>query len=163
MSDDIELINSHDRWHDLGIQHHSRRIAGGCQPLGDGIQVARSPDRDAVQPDGAAQRGEVDVREPHDVERVALRSEVVHFGAIRGVVVDHDQHPQAESRHRLQVGQPNQCTPVAKCRHRQLLRPRKSRADTDENWSKNPDQGAQYSPTDGRPVVAGVFVRSGRR
>ena len=47
---------------------------------------------------------------------MAMRSEVVHLGAVRGVVVDDNQHAQTKPRDRLEVRQPEQRTPVAQRR-----------------------------------------------
>ena len=60
---------------------------------------------------------------------MAVRPEVVDLGAVRRVVVDHDQHPQPEARHRLELRQRHHRAAVAERRHGQPVRPGHRRAD----------------------------------
>ena len=69
------------------------------------LQVLHAADGGAAQAHRAAERGEVRLGKLDDVERVAVRPEVVHLGAVGGIVVDHDQHAQAQPRDGLEVRQ----------------------------------------------------------
>src|SRR5712691_3780447 len=53
---------------------------------------------------------------------MSMRSEMVHLGAVGGVVVDDDQHPQSEPRHGLEVSESEHGTPVAEGRDSQTVR-----------------------------------------
>src|SRR5207247_9123143 len=76
---------------DLGVDEQ-RPLAGAGQPVGYGRQVRRVAPGHPLEPEPAADRGDVGRREPDDIEGIAVRPEVVHLRAVRTVVVDDPHH-----------------------------------------------------------------------
>ena len=117
-----------NRRHHLGIHDHPWRITLR-KPIADLREVETLADRRASQAHGAAEGGEVDIGKLDQVQWMTMWSEVVDLGSIRGVVVDDDEHSQAEPRDRLEVRQADQCAAVAERSHGQSVWSRDSRAD----------------------------------
>src|SRR5690349_10021377 len=93
------------------------------QPVPDRGQVVRAAHGQGVAAEAAADRGDVGGREPDRAERVPVRAEVVHLGAVGLVVVDHDDHAQAEPDRGLQLADAHQRAAVAQRGHGQPVRP----------------------------------------
>jgi hypothetical protein len=77
----------------------------------------------------AVDRREVGVGELGEVDRVSLRAEVVHLGAVRGVVVDHDQQRQTETHGGLELGERHHRAAVAERGDAEPVGPRHGGAD----------------------------------
>ena len=101
----------------------SGRVARAVQPVPHRAQVVRAAHGDALAAEPAPDLGDVGRREPDRVQRIAVRPEVVHLGAVGLVVVDHDHHGQAEPDHGLQLADAHQRPAVAQRRDRQPVRP----------------------------------------
>src|SRR6266511_4941701 len=79
--------------HHLGVDEQRGAPRAG-QPLGGTVEVGDGPYVDRRAAEAAADRGDVGRREGDGVQRVAVRAEVVHLGAVGIVVVHHDHHGQ---------------------------------------------------------------------
>ena len=112
---------------DLGVEHE-----GPSGAASQSRRPSRSSSERAVrpwQPAARAERGEVGVGELGEVDGLAHRAEVVDLGAVRGVVVDDDEHRQAEAPERLELGQRHQRAAVAERGDGQAVGPRDRRPD----------------------------------
>ena len=101
--------------------------SGPSRSASQGSIAARSSSPRTVTParaGGRGQRGEVGVGELHELDRVAVRAEVVDLRAVGGVVVDHDEHRQPQAGERLELGQRHQRAAVAEAGDGQAVRPR---------------------------------------
>jgi hypothetical protein len=107
---------------DLGVDEQ-RALARAVQPAADRGQVGRIAHRDPLEPEAAADRGDVGRREPHGIQRLAVRPEVVHLRPVGLVVVDDHHHRQPQPRDRLEFAHAHQRAAVAERGHREPVRP----------------------------------------
>ena len=117
---------------DLCVDHDRAGGRAGSaprEPVRERCEIAGGAHRDGLGADGPADRGEVGIGELGQVDGVAQRPEVVHLGAVGGVVVDDDRHREAEAHGSLELGQRHHRAAVAECRHAQPVGARDRRAD----------------------------------
>src|SRR5216683_3161254 len=107
---------------DLGVDDERTRPRP-VEPGPHRAEVLVAPNRHAVAAESAPDPGEVSGREPHGVERVPFGCEMVHLRAVRRVVVDHDDHGQAEPDHGLELADPHQRAAVAEGGDGKAVRP----------------------------------------
>ncbi len=96
-------------------------------PASQSRAAARSPAPRTVMPVAAVAAGDggqVGVREHDVVERVAVRAEVVHLGAVGRVVVHGDHQRQPEAGRGAELGGRHEEAAVAQRRHCQAIRAR---------------------------------------
>src|SRR4051812_30599374 len=108
---------------DLRVEHHG--ALGVLQPLAHRAEVVRH----AFAAGRAGERGEVRRRELRELDRPAQRPEVMHLGAVGGVVVDDDEQLRLQAAERLELRQRHQQPAVADRSHAQAIRTRDRRAD----------------------------------
>src|SRR4051812_31832182 len=92
---------------DFGVEHHG--ALGVLQPLAHGVEVVRH----ALAAGRAGERGEVRRRELRELDRPAQRPEVMHLGAVGGVVVDDDEQLRLQPAERLELRERHQQSAVA--------------------------------------------------
>src|SRR3954466_11885344 len=112
---------------DFGVQYE--RAVAVLEPGADALEIVRRADGHAVAADGFGERGEVGGRELRELDRNAHRAEMVHLGAVGGVVVDHDEHVGLQPADGLEVGERHQQAAVADRGDRQAIRLRDRRPD----------------------------------
>ena len=120
---------------DLGVDHQ-RPVPRSGQPGAHRVQVSQRADGQARAAEAARDLGEVGGREPDGAQRMPVRAEMMHLGPVRLVVVDHDQHGQAEPDDGFQLADAHQRAAVAERGHGQPVRPR----------DRRPDSGAEPEP-----------------
>jgi Amt family ammonium transporter len=120
---------------DLGVDEQ-RAGPRAVQPAAHRGEIGHVPHGDALEAEPPADRGDVGRREPHDVERVAVRAEVMDLRAVGLVVVDDHHHRQAEAGDGLQLADAHQRAAVAQRGDRQPVRP----------GDRGPDGGGQAEP-----------------
>ena len=81
----------------IDLRVDEQRAVTVARPVGDRREVGDGTDGDALGAGRAGDGGEVGVGEADERHVVAHRREVVDLGAVRGVVVDHDEQAQAEA------------------------------------------------------------------
>src|SRR4029453_292352 len=80
---------------DFGIDQKNTRSTF-VDPCPHRLQIGNDSDCRCACAISPGDRGEIRFRELHDVDRVTLAAEEMHFGSIGAVVVDEDAHAQPQ-------------------------------------------------------------------
>jgi len=78
---------------DLTVDDEHARCAVG-DPCLDLIEIVQAANSGGTRAMAACNRREIALWELHDVDRLALPAEVVHFGRIGSIVIDQDAKPK---------------------------------------------------------------------
>src|SRR5919198_2854647 len=101
--------------HDLYVEHE--RLVPAFEPLLERPQVIQRSHRGGARSEAPSEPRQVWVRVPHQINGTALGPEVVHLRAVRGVVVHHDQHWDAEPDERLELARSHEGPAVPQAGH----------------------------------------------
>jgi hypothetical protein len=84
-----------ETWVDLAV-YHEYAVCSLANPSSHWIEIGKRSDRRRPRSIAVRNRSEIRFRELHNVDRVALTTEVMNFGRIRTVVVEQDAHSKPE-------------------------------------------------------------------
>src|SRR6185437_15751835 len=112
---------------DLGVDQENTRRAF-LDPGTQGVEIGKRPHGRGTRSKTARDSRKIRFRKLHNIDRITLAAEIVHFSGVGAVIVDKNAQPQSKADRSFEIRDRHQKSAVAGAEHGQLagIRDRKT-------------------------------------